>query len=127
MPRKAPTPCRHAGCAALVDKPGFCDAHQRESSGWQRDEHRGSRHERGYGSYWTRLRTRILTRDCGLCQPCLREQRVTKGDAVDHIVSRAEGGSDDENNLQAICKPCHAAKTALESARARARKASPGG
>lgn len=124
MPKKAPTPCRHAGCAALIDKPGFCEAHARESSGWQRDAYRGSRHDRGYGAEWIRLRNRIMQRDCGLCQPCLREQRITKAVAVDHIVPKSERGSDDDDNLQAICKDCHATKTAIESARARGRVAS---
>lgn len=36
---------------------------------------------------------------------------------VDHITPVAEGGKDDLSNLQAICGPCHAVKTAEESAR----------
>jgi 5-methylcytosine-specific restriction protein A len=35
---------------------------------------------------------------------------------VDHIVNRARGGLDDEENLQALCIPCHKQKTAAESA-----------
>lgn len=124
MPKKAPTPCRHPGCARLVDRAGYCDEHKRDAVGWRSDSHRGNRHARGYGSEWTRIRVRILKRDCGLCQVCLRESRITKADSVDHIVSKAEGGTDDDENLQAICTPCHAAKTALESARARSRAAS---
>lgn len=40
--------------------------------------------------------------------------------AVDHIVPKAEGGNDDPENLQAICKRCHKLKTEMESKRARA-------
>ena len=89
-----------------------------QAGGWSAS-HRGSRHQRGYGSRWDRLRLRILRRDCGLCQPCRRRGLVTAGGEVDHIVPKAEGGSDDDGNLQCICRDCHAAKTALESARAR--------
>lgn len=123
MPRKAPTPCRHPGCAQLVDRAGYCDEHKRDAAGWRSDAHRGNRHARGYGSEWTRTRIRILKRDCGLCQVCLRAGDVTKADSVDHVVPKAEGGTDDDDNLQAICDPCHAIKTAQESARARQRAA----
>jgi len=122
MPRKAPTPCRHPGCRALVAESGYCAAHAREAVGWSKDVRRGSRHERGYGWAWTKLRKRILERDGGLCQPCLREDRITLATAVDHIVSKSEGGTDDESNLQAICNDCHDAKTALESARGRSKQ-----
>jgi 5-methylcytosine-specific restriction protein A len=72
--------------------------------------------ERGYGWAWQRLRERILERDCGLCQPCKAHGRLTVAHAVDHIVSKANGGTDAERNLQAICETCHKAKTAAERA-----------
>ncbi|MGI8657415.1 MAG: HNH endonuclease [Candidatus Limnocylindria bacterium] len=37
---------------------------------------------------------------------------------VDHILPRARGGGD-EGNLQSLCHPCHAAKSAQERAHAR--------
>lgn len=72
---------------------------------------RTSRHERGYGTAWDKLRKRILARDKHLCQPCLRKARVTAANQVDHITPKAKGGTDDEHNLEAICGPCHADKT----------------
>ncbi|WP_354398290.1 HNH endonuclease signature motif containing protein [Variovorax sp. OAS795] len=54
--------------------------------------------------------------------------RTTAAEQVDHILSLAEGGKDDESNLQSLCIPCHEAKTKAESARARSRGGrSPGG
>lgn len=85
------------------------------AGGWKPDIVRGSRHQRGYGWVWEKTRERILDRDCNLCQPCLRTQRVTVATQVDHIIPKAAGGTDDESNLQAICVPCHAEKTARES------------
>lgn len=123
MPRKAPTACRHAGCAALVDKAGYCDEHKRDAIGWRPDRERGNRHARGFGSGWDRKRLVILKRDCGLCQVCLKAGRIEKATQVDHIVPRGEGGTNDEDNLQSICDDCHATKTAQESARARKRAA----
>ena len=115
MPKKAPTPCRHHGCAQLLDVPGYCDEHARESVGWQSDRQRGTRHQRGYGSRWEKLRKRILARDHGLCQTCRRLGRVKAASMVDHIVNKAAGGSDDESNLEAICRDCHKLKTGRES------------
>ena len=57
----------------------------------------------------------VLTRDDHLCQACLSRDRVTPANQVDHIVPRAKGGSDDMDNLQALCKPCHDAKTKTEA------------
>jgi 5-methylcytosine-specific restriction protein A len=79
------------------------------------DPRRASSTARGYGWAWEKLRARILKRDRGLCIPCEREGRITAATAVDHIVNKALGGSDDPGNLQAICQRCHAEKTRRES------------
>lgn len=118
MPRRPKHPCRHRGCAALVDAPGYCSSHASEASNWA--EHiarRGSRHERGYGTKWDRLRASILARDCGLCQACQRAGFVTAATHVDHITPKAQGGTDDPGNLEALCAPCHRRKTAGEGGR----------
>lgn len=69
------------------------------------------------GRPWRRLRDSILQRDKHLCQPCKATGRYTLATQVDHIVPQAEGGTDDRVNLQAICGPCHEAKTKEEAAR----------
>jgi 5-methylcytosine-specific restriction enzyme A len=87
---------------------------------WQHD--RRSRHERGYGASWVKIRARILTRDHYLCQPCLAKNRPTPATEVDHVTPKAKGGTDDDDNLQAICHDCHKAKTEVEAAEAQGRK-----
>ncbi|ARR52145.1 hypothetical protein HY78_01055 [Rhizorhabdus wittichii DC-6] len=84
---------------------------------------RASRHDRGYGAAWDRARKRILERDKHLCQPCLTRGIVRSAPEVDHVTPKAEGGTNDDNNLQAICRDCHRQKTAEESARAQGRRA----
>lgn len=94
-----------------------------QPGGWKPDEHRGNRHQRGYGTEWEKTRERILLRDHGLCQPCLKRDHITLGNQVDHIVSKAEARSigwteaqiEADANLQAICDPCHRTKTSSES------------
>lgn len=81
-------------------------------------ERRGTAAERGYGAEWQRLRKRILKRDNWLCRSCREVGIVKSATNVDHITPRAEGGTEDENNLQSLCKDCHDMKTLSESARA---------
>ena len=73
-----------------------------------------SRHQRGYGSKWDSIRVRILKRDKGLCQLCLRAGVAREAKTVDHIIPKAHGGTDADSNLQSLCWPCHKAKTARE-------------
>ena len=65
------------------------------------------------GRPWRRKRALILIRDEYTCQKC---GTVTLDLEVDHIVNLAQGGADDDSNLQALCVPCHKVKTAAESA-----------
>ncbi|EFI62665.1 MULTISPECIES: HNH endonuclease signature motif containing protein [Comamonas] len=64
-----------------------------------------------------------MQRDACLCQPCLKLGAVSGAQEVDHIVSKAQAKRlgwtreqmDARENLQAICRACHAVKTARES------------
>lgn len=114
MARAAPRPCTHPGCGRLVrDGSGRCDLHPREVWSGKR---RGKTTERGYGWDWQKQRKRVLERDGWLCQVCGAMGWVEPATEVDHILPKALGGTDDEANLQAICKQCHAQKTAFEDA-----------
>ncbi|NML88745.1 HNH endonuclease [Sphingobium sp. TB-6] len=85
---------------------------------------RKSRQERGYGREHERMRA-IVLREEPLCRPCQKQGRVTASAIADHIKPLSEGGTGDRDNYQGICKPCHDAKTAEESARARGITARP--
>jgi 5-methylcytosine-specific restriction enzyme A len=92
------------------------------SKPWQ---HQGSRHDRGYGYNWSKLRLTILDRDMHLCQTCLANGRPTQATEVDHVTPKADGGTDDPSNLVAICTTCHMAKTQAEAAKAQGRTCQP--
>ena len=60
-----------------------------------------------------RRRQRIMEREghvCRLCQSAFATE-------VDHVVPIEDGGTDEADNLQALCHACHAAKTASENKR----------
>lgn len=116
MATRAPRPCIKPGCAHLSrDGTGYCHDHKPDS-GWN-DSRRGDRHQRGYGTAWTKLRLRILRRDKYQCQPCLKYGFYTEAKEVDHITPKSKGGTDSPDNLQAICKQCHRLKTQSEGGR----------
>lgn len=76
-----------------------------------------SRHARGYGTAWDKLRLVILRRDKGMCQcpECMGgRKRLRHATEVDHIKPKAEGGTDDESNLRAVNADCHKRLTAQQ-------------
>ena len=114
MATAAPTPCRYPGCPALLSTPGYCNKHLRVTRR-QQDERRGSPASRGYDSRWRKARALYLSLH-PLCASCQRLGRTVAASVVDHIVPH-RGNRDlfwDEHNWQALCKPCHDAKTVRE-------------
>lgn len=57
---------------------------------------------------WMRLRP--------LCVRCEERGIVRLWTQLDHVVPLFKGGADDDSNLQGLCDPCHAAKTAADLA-----------
>lgn len=63
---------------------------------------------------WELLREQALLRDVGICVHCMKNGKITLADMVDHILPikfyweyRLT-----LDNLQSLCNPCHAVKTA---------------
>lgn len=88
-----------------------------QSSNWNR---RATRQERGYGRSHELMRNLVLTEE-PLCRACATVDRVSATVIADHIVPKAEGGTDERSNYQGLCEPCHRRKTAREAARGRRR------
>ena len=60
---------------------------------------------------------RIKLRDGYRCRVC---GRVTDDGQVDHVVNLAEGGTEDDGNLQWLCRfSCHAEKSRREAIEAK--------
>ena len=62
------------------------------------------------------MRTEALAVKGRVCAQCGAKRRLE----VDHIVPQRDGGGDELENLQVLCRDCHAAKTAQENAAAKA-------
>lgn len=74
--------------------------------------------EGGSTRRWRNQRSRTLTRDRWTCIQC-----GSPATEVDHILGRAEGGTDILDNLRSLCTPCHAAHTREQTRRGAARRA----
>lgn len=116
MPKAAPRPCSQLGCRALVsDGSGRCADHQRDK--WVK--HKPVK--RITGRRLQAMRASLFARQ-PLCVLCLADGRATAATQRDHIKALEEGGADDETNEQALCKPCHDAKSLVERQRAARRR-----
>lgn len=89
----------------------------RKLSNWTK---RTSRQARGYGADHDRMRATVLVEE-PVCRICAERGAVTPTTIADHIVPKAEGGSDERTNYQGLCRACHTVKTSTEAARARRR------
>lgn len=118
MPSAAPRPCTHPGCGRLVhDGSGRCDRHPKPA--WSKP---ATATKRVTGRRLQQLRADLFARD-PLCAECRRLGRVTLATQRDHVVPLAEGGADDENNVQGLCDDCHEGKSLAEALRGRRRAA----
>ena len=110
MPLRPPKPCQHPGCGVLT-KGTYCEPHSHR---------RATSTARGYGYAWQKQRER-KPRTEPLCRICTAEGRATLAVEVDHIIRVADRPElrASWDNLQSLCQPCHAAKSAEERAATR--------
>ena len=59
------------------------------------------------------IRAHVLSQS-PLCVKCESKGRITAATEVDHVIPLHQGGTDDFDNLQALCHDCHAEKTAQD-------------
>ena len=116
MPVRPSRPCSYPGCCMMaISGTSRCEKHK-VTHGWK---HTKTRHERGYGNDWYKLKGKALKRDNYLCQVCEDIGVITAAKEVDHIIPKSEGGTDSLDNLQSICVECHKQKTIKEAIRGR--------
>ena len=114
--------CLTPRCSNLVQS-GRCPTCQRSN-----EQHRGSRHERGYDNAWSALRERFLDETypwfCAIagdtCQAKGRQMDRNEIE-IDHVrefVSLDDPARLDPTNLRCVCSACHRARHGREARRA---------
>ena len=105
VPFKPKRPCSVPGCPAIAEVGSRCAAHAREYK-VKTETPRASSWRLGYDTEWRKLRVAFLRRH-PVCEMC--GEPATQ---VDHIVPKSRGGGNEWENLQALCRRHHSAKSA---------------
>lgn len=98
MAIKPARPCMVPGCPNLVETPGVhrCPEHHREYlQQWERPR------DVKYDQTW-RMRSRMFLAQNPTCERC-----GAPAELAHHIYRKRDGGADDEENLEALCRSCH--------------------
>lgn len=99
MPYKARHQCGYTGCPALVEAgTRYCPGHRKIYNQRGNAAH--------YDRRWRKISKLHLSKN-PLCAECQRAGRLTPATETHHIIPVSAGGSDAEENLMALCKPCH--------------------
>ena len=67
---------------------------------------RGYDSQKRYGSSWKKICNRYIAAH-PLCEACLGLGKASVATLVHHRKPLAEGGTNDESNLQSLCVSCH--------------------
>lgn len=62
-------------------------------------------------SFTERQRAELFSACAGICANCRRKIRAGMDWDIDHRIALADGGTNDDDNLQVLCDLCHSAKT----------------
>ncbi len=113
MPYKSPRHCAVPGCPGYAENGVYCKAHIRDYNKSIRDPAL----KKHYGRHWEKIRALFLSKH-PLCEACKKAGLLTPATEVHHIKPVAGGGTDEDENLMALCKPCHSRFT-MEEVRGR--------
>lgn len=100
--------CNAPGCRAISDQ-SKCEKHRTQRT----KDSRENAAKRGYDYQWQKLRARFV-KSHPLCEDCLAQGRTTAANEAHHVEKVADAPERrlDASNLMALCKRCHAARTA---------------
>jgi 5-methylcytosine-specific restriction protein A len=123
MPSKSKRPCSYPRCSNLAERT-YCEQHSKvredskaETSKQYDKYQRDPKSTAFYKSKaWRDMRAYTFSKQHGLCQHCLIDNRFVRGDIVDHKLPIKANWSKrlQEDNLQVLCHKCHNNKTMRE-------------
>ena len=105
MPYKAKKPCARPGCRNLTSD-RYCEEHAKQEAKRYNQYDRDPASNKRYGRSWARIRAAFLQAN-PLCVLCKKDGRLTPATMVHHKVKLTDGGTNDWNNLQALCHEWH--------------------
>ncbi|WP_038601833.1 HNH endonuclease signature motif containing protein [Peptoclostridium acidaminophilum] len=114
-------PCKKMRCPGLAEYPNqYCEKHRalEEHDKQDRNYHYDKQVRRVkdrrftefyHSNEWSKARRMRLMFDAGVCQECIKHDKVTMADVVHHIVEIKDDWDKrlDMNNLVSLCHSCH--------------------
>ena len=105
MPYKAKKPCAHRGCRELTAS-RYCEAHAKQEAKRYNRSDRDPESNKRYGRTWKQIRAAFLSAN-PLCVMCQNDGRLTPATLAHHKVKLSDGGTNDWDNMVALCQECH--------------------
>jgi 5-methylcytosine-specific restriction protein A len=105
MPYKPKKPCAHPSCAKLTTG-RYCEAHTKQEAKRYNRSDRDPDSNKRYGRTWKQIRAAFLSAN-PLCVMCNRDGRLTPSTLAHHKIKLADGGTNDWENMMALCQECH--------------------
>ena len=105
MPYKPKKPCAYPGCHRLTNS-RYCEEHAKQLARHYDKHIRDPDSAKRYSGAWPKIRAMFLQAH-PLCEICKSEGRLTPAELVHHKRKLTDGGTNDWDNLQALCQFCH--------------------
>jgi 5-methylcytosine-specific restriction protein A len=105
MPYKAKKPCAFRGCRELTSK-HYCEKHAKLEVKRYNHQDRDPDSNKRYGRAWKKIKNAFLSAN-PLCVICKAEGRLIPATVAHHKVKVTEGGTNDWDNMEALCNECH--------------------
>ncbi len=105
MPRRPKHPCGYPGCPELTFS-RYCPEHTKEMNKRYEMYERNKETTRRYSGSWKKIR-KAYAASHPWCEECLKAGRYTPTEHIHHRLPLSAGGSNNEENLEAVCKSCH--------------------
>ena len=106
VPRKPKRPCSYPCCPNLTEG-RFCEKHQKEEAKRYERYDRDPVTKRRYGRSWPKIRNRYVALH-PFCEECLKENKCSFTEEIHHRLPLREGGTNESQNLIALCRYHHA-------------------
>ena len=107
MPYMCKRPCSYPGCPRLTNG-RYCEEHQKEMNRDYEKRLRDPDTKKRYGRSWERIRKQYVSLH-PFCEECYERGIITPVEHVHHKIPLTEGGTNDFDNLESLCKSCHRA------------------
>jgi len=105
MPYKPKKPCAHHGCRELTAN-RYCETHAKQEAKRYNKYDRDSDSNKRYAGAWKKIRAAFLSAN-PLCVICKGDGKFTPATVAHHKIKITDGGTNDWDNMTALCAPCH--------------------